>query len=712
MQAAIRKPRDLRKTRADLPPPTDPPPRPGGPSVTAARPLPAGARLELSVNRRLGTAPAGFFFGARAVGFGVEDPYFDVRYRWSFSDPGWYTRHDTEDLPWGKVYDVDGRTVVVEDGAVPDGRAVRFLGNDRDVAFGPHAVHVFARPGEYVVTCEARRRGHAPLRETLRVAVEDPERVFVGPATICVSAAGDFRGAPPRALHVATFADAVRLARQQASDSVRILFRRGERHATPSGRRDREAARQGHLERLHWGAFGDGPPPVWGPHNVFLEAAQGGEAAIWGLDYEGPYRADDPWGADPRGREALHARGRAFTTVWDCAMRGGDTLITLGRDAADVVVGNVSGTDWHNYGMFANRGIARVGLCGVWLKQNPEAVIGDDVKGEETPPFYQDHAPFRCSALGGPVAFNLCDLRSVGSWAGYYQPCLRIGRSPNRSGPLVEEAVMDRLRGENGGMLGTGNSGERAYPRRYLWDKIYSIHANESGGSGAVFSPGVSGLCYRNVIVVVPDTPRIGGGRIDRWIRRGDPGKTRDMPEIGQMGLRLANCTLVDLRSAAHFDGAMTLWDADDLAAFGFVRVDGNIVYVPNREDPTETHDAPLDLSVMWQVTNDGMRYREDPFAAIFATDPGAAAYYSPLPASPAFADAAGDTVPVDDFFGRVRGAATSRGAIDAALPAVRPVAVSPAEQRSERSTPRTSPPSLPARAGAPARQRPRDAGS
>jgi len=608
------------------------------------------------VNRRVGTAPAGFFFSAMASGFDVDDHYFDVRYLWDFGDPGYYTRHDTEDLPWGKYYAVDGSTVRSEDAAVPRGGAVRFLGNDRNVAYGPHACHVFERTGEYTVTCTAQKRGQAPVRRTIKILVEDPELYFVGPATICVSATGNFEGAPARSLWVRSLSEAVDLAGKAASENVRILLRRGETHATPADRRQREPRRRGGWRRLHWGAFGPGASPIYGPHNIFLKAAPEGEACIWGLDYEGRYRADDPWGESPVGKGGLYTGGKAFTTIWDCGLRGGANLVTVGRRSADIVVGNTFGSDWHNYGMFANRGIARVGLCGVWFKQNPAAVIGDEGKGETEPPFYQDHGPFRCSSLRGPVAFNLCDLRSVGSWAGYYQPCLRIGRSPD--GSNIEEAVMDRLRGENGSMLGTGNSGAVAYPRRYLWDKIYSVQMPEGG---AVFSPGVSGLHYRNVIVVIPNVPKFSGNMI-RWIERsGRKNGPVDQPEIGELGVTLMNSTLVDLRDTHPMTFA-----TETMADYAFVRIDNNIVYAPNKADPTETQDAPLDLAVMWSVTNEGVRYREDPFAPIFAPAPDAAAYYRPLPASPAFDSARGAAVAVDDFFGRIRGAETSRGAIDA----------------------------------------------
>lgn len=619
----------------------------------------AGPRLELSVNRRAATAPAGVFFSARTVGVDVEDPYFDLRYEWRFGDPGYYTRHDTDDLPWGRYFEVDGETVLIEDGSEPEGRQVRFLGNDRNIAFGPHVCHVFERPGEYTITCEARQRGQARLQATIRILIEDPAVYFSGRSTICVSSSGNFADAPVGARRAGSFAEAVRQASQSRAENIRILFRRGEIHPTPAARKQRELGSGKRRRRLHWGAFGSGAPPVFGPHNIFLRALAGGETCAWGLNYEGPYRADDPWGASPVGTGAFFADAKAFTTIWDCGMRGGSNLVTIGRRGTGAVVGNCFGTDWHNYGMFAGRGIDRVGLCGVWLKQNPAAVIGNEGKGEKEPPFYQDHAPFRCSALGGPVAFNLCDLRSVGSWAGYYQPCLRIGRSPNGSGAVIEEAVMDRIRGENGSMLGTGNSGKRAYPRRYLWDKIYLVLMPTGG---PVFNPQVSGLHYRNVIVVIPNVPRIGKGHLTRWIERVATRKgVPDQPEIGELGVTLMNSTLVDLRGSHPME-----FDLESMAAYGFVRIENNVVYTPNKNDPTDTGDAPLDLAVMWRVTNRGMRYREDPFADVFATPHASAAFYRPLPSSPAFDDAAGSRIAVDDFFGRIRGARTSRGAIDA----------------------------------------------
>ena len=90
--------------------------------------------LKITANRRSGIAPAGIYFEAEATGFDVDNPYADLRYRWSFGDPGSYSRLDGADLPWS---------------------------NDRDLAYGPHCSHVFAAPGRYRVRCEALSRGMA-----------------------------------------------------------------------------------------------------------------------------------------------------------------------------------------------------------------------------------------------------------------------------------------------------------------------------------------------------------------------------------------------------------------------------------------------------------------------------------------------------------------------------------------------------------------------
>ena len=216
---------------------------------------------------------------------------------------------------------------------------------------------------------------------------------------------------------------------------------------------------------------------------------------------------------------------------------------------------------------------------------------------------------------------------------------------------------MDRIRGENGGMLGTGNSGSDALPRRYLWDKVYSLVMPEGGD---VFSPAVSGMHYRNVLAVIAGTPKVGTGNLIYWIKR-DTYSAVDKPDIKKFGVTLVNSTLVDLRSGFEMSIDMASMTQD----YGFVRMENNIISAPNKADKTETGDEPLDTRPMWAPTNPGIRHESTTLQKEFAVSANTAAWYKPLAGSKAIGSAKGANVAVDDFFGKVRGSTTSRGAFD-----------------------------------------------
>lgn len=604
----------------------------------------------LSANRTTGTSPAGFFFSASAEesDFDVEDAYFDLRYKWTFSDPGYYTRHDSTDLPWGKYYDVDGLPVLVEDGSTPANGT--FLGNDKNVAYGPHVAHVFDTPGIYTVTCEVQKRGQASVWQTMQIVVEDPDAVFAGTNTVCVSTAGNFTGAPAGATQVTSYAAAMTAI--ESGPEKRVLFRRGEAVGNTSA-----PSRSGGFDKLQFGAFGSGTPPTYSS-GIRLEINADGETCLWGLDYSGPYDPTNP-GSEPN-TDGTTLVKNGFKTVWDMSFRGGNKLIWVNEvDTENVVIGNVYGTEWHDYGIFAERNLGNFGCCGVFMKQNVDTLIGPVKRGDA--PAYQDHAPFRCSALIGPVCFNLMDLRSVGSWSGYFQPCLRVGRSPSYAGLNPEEASMDRIRAENGACLGTGNSGSDAYARKYVFDKVYNILMPDSRDTFC--GPGVSGMHYRNIVMVIPNTPKLIGN-LRYWVERtapNNPDNNVDAANIGEYGVTLMNSTMIDLRS----DFTMS-FDVDSMSDFAFFREENNVVYTPNKSDPTSTSSEPLDLTKMFEWTYPGVREVGEDFNSRFDITGarGGSAFYTPQSGSNAYKTASGDYIAVDDFFGRVRDADTSKGAM------------------------------------------------
>lgn len=635
-------------------------------------------RVVITANRTRATAPAGIYLEAQAEGFSVEDHHTDLRYRWSFDDPDTlYTRFDSNDLPWERVEDETGRT----------------LGYSSNVAYGPHCSHVwFPAPDEFTaerartgnthvrnkVTVEVLSRemvlaGEAPVTATLDILVEDPEAVFPPIGTFCISPSGDFAGAPENAIKVATFEDAVAASKARRQSRVRFLFRRGEMHDATLKTSWMHPEQYTHM---HGGAFGEGAPPVlgWTGEGFGLRAAAGeGESALWGLDMRGSYdptRPEEMTEADTQ--PGLSLSRALFHTVWDCSLSGFSTALRVSKDLSNLVVGNVHVTSWFDYGFFAGTGLSHAGFCGVAIKQKLGTEIG---KGKGDPvegPRHANHGPWRCSQNVGPVSFNLCDFRSLNSWSGAIQPCVRLGGNGGKDYPLSSENNFDRCRAENGQMIGSGTFKGAAYPKHAVYDKIYQVLAHS--GTGPLIGIGCSGMIIRNVVTVLADQPRLNGSYgvlvMRRDIEAGEPSNS-------EYPVRIYNSTFVDARSAQNdtskAEGGLVPVHYESFAEEPAIPVvfENNLIYVPNRG--LETWNAPegyvppepLDLRVLWEVTFDGKRFAESPFDPLYATPPGTAALYAPLPGSSAYESAEGEVVAIDDFFGRIRGSRPSRGAVE-----------------------------------------------
>ena len=639
----------------------------------------AARAVAITANRRAATAPAGIYFTATATGFDVDDPYADLRYKWSFDDAGnLYTRFDTDDLPWDGVEDESGA----------------FLGYSSDVAYGPHCSHVwFPAPEEFAaerartgstglrktVTVEVLSRamveaGEPPVTATFDVFVEDPDAVFPPTTTFYISPSGDFAGAPATAPKVRSFEEAVAATKRQTS-RVRFLFNRGEMHDTT---RRTSWDHSENYTHMHAGAYGTGAPPVLtGDGDSFgLRASSGaGEFAAWGFDMVGPYDPTDPENMTAKQTRQGFALNRAlFYTVWDCKFAGWNTPMTGPPTLKNAVVGNVFITSWYEYGFYANTGISHVGFCGVAIKQALRTVGGEGKRDPAQGPRHPNHGPWRCSQNDGPVSFNLCDFRSLNSWSGRIQPCVRLGGNGNSDYPLAAKNSFDRCRAENGQMIGSGTYGGRtAYPKQAVYDKIYQVLLHDGGGE--VMGFGCGGMTVRNVISVLVDQPRLVGG-YGVFVKRRDEEVAH--PSNADHPVEVYCNTFVDLRSpendSSKGEGGLLPVDRESFELppvpipFAF---DNNLLYVPNRGVGTwnapegYVPPEPLDRTVLWQVTFDGMRYGESPFDPLYATPPGTAATYAPLPGSPAVGAATEGLVAVDDFFGRVRGPKPSRGAVE-----------------------------------------------
>lgn len=656
----------------------------------------------IEINRTEATAPAGIFFSLK---FREEvtsskdnfDPYSDLHYTWYFGDPGWYTRHDTADLPWGRYYDVGGRPVgPIKDDTVPAGGA--FLGNDKDIAYGPHACHVFAPDEErfwesgrqvgykdFAVRCEIRTRHNAnPVVTVVRdgldgrdppIRIHNPNFVFDGTQTFLISKEANTAnpddpawGSLSRAYRrFNSLYDATTVAQSfgRGTARIRFLFRREERHSGESNWPGSVERRFSHLQA---GAYGPGEPPVINGR-FGLEADV--EACFWGLDLSGGYDSADPYSVRARPSNGISGRRADFCTVWDCDVRGFDTCLGGG---SNFIIGNTYITSWADFGIYMPNFIECHGQCGVWAKQKVDTVLGAK-RSESKAPFIADHGPFRCNALGGPFAFNLIDYRSVGSWAGFNQPALRLGREGQIENPddpkFVEEAVIDRFRAENGTIRSpivytTRKEGKYkgpALPRKYLYDKIYLVMSNTEGPAVLLATPGA---VLRNGIFVIANVPTPHGVAPRSFVGGSDTETIYDEDACADYGVAIYSNSFIDLRDDANLKDAY--WNdfvtRDEFKAPKFLVVENNVEHAARRSD-VDKHVADLHDHKLWSVTVKGTRYLGDTvFNALYAFPDDTALTYRPGPASPAYRTASGK-VAIDDFFGRIRPENASKGAVE-----------------------------------------------
>ena len=177
-----------------------------------------------SVSRETGVAPlAVHFYPGYLNDLDIENRFHEIDYTWDFGDPGSGT--------WG----TDGKS--------------------KNMAKGAIAAHVFESPGTYSVLLTIRDRETVLGMETYRITVEDPEVVFAGDKTTCVSdtAHSGTAGCPASARVVAT--DDLSTVTQYATPGSRILFARGSTWTTNNIDWPRNAG------PVSIGAFGAGTNP-------------------------------------------------------------------------------------------------------------------------------------------------------------------------------------------------------------------------------------------------------------------------------------------------------------------------------------------------------------------------------------------------------------------------------------------------------------------
>jgi hypothetical protein len=186
----------------------------------AAQGLAAGpvVNVQLEATRLSGVAPLAVMFDASATTTrqASRNPFHEIRYAFDFGDDR------------GLKWPVSGLPKNVQEG-------------------GPLAAHVFDLPGTYQVKVRTTDPSGITAEKSVTVKVLDPNQVYAGSKTICVSAAGRFEGCPSGASHAAA------LPSSDAYSGRRVLLGRGEafgKVSIPHG-----------SENVQVGAFGVGAAP-------------------------------------------------------------------------------------------------------------------------------------------------------------------------------------------------------------------------------------------------------------------------------------------------------------------------------------------------------------------------------------------------------------------------------------------------------------------
>lgn len=163
-------------------------------------------------------------------------------------------------------------------------------------------------------------------------------------------------------------------------------------------------------------------------------------------------------------------------------------------------------TNWMNYGIMGPIG-SWSAVLGNSIRQNPNAVSGEDSKCDPCSPNLPNHGPIRISR-GIRILISNNDLESLNGWSSGglgNQPNVRMassGSAGTEDGLLGYSVVSDNImRGSSMGVSGPPNTANNARAEHIIWERNLNI-AGEYGDVG--LSHGGGGQYVRNNVFVKP----------------------------------------------------------------------------------------------------------------------------------------------------------------------------------------------------------------
>lgn len=420
---------------------------------------------------------------------------------------------------------------------------------DANRAHGKQVAFFFPEPGAYEVELWARDRSGNEARASHRIEVTDPGATYPGARTVCVSfdPAETWDGAPAGCQTVATARGLLDVV-VDSKAPLRVLFKRGQSYALPT--LDIRGKKLGLIDA--WGAGArpllqpeDGASPVF---ELGKRSRMEGFTAA-NLTFQGAWDATTETGRSTLTPLRWSKSGTScHYTVWNCRFSGFDHLdFEVKKDTSGtVLVGNSHVTNWRNFGFLLNSPKTRFALVGTTVAQDVNALHGGRKRGHLS----NTHGPVRIADCA-QVYLGACDFFSRTGWSSLSgeladQPCLRLNTNAVRGNAYN----LDRIVCEGGNhpiSFDAANTRLEETPGNYLIDKALLIGTAKTIGPFVVVDLG--GVTLRNMVAILPDTPRKHGNRWQGVIRTD---MDNPAPDNSTVPLAVYANTVLNLLSAHH----------------------------------------------------------------------------------------------------------------------------------------------------------------
>ncbi len=640
------------------------PTQPGDAPAVVAIDLRTGiGRVEISILKRsrLAIAPEAIFFRASLSVEGItqarhrrdyDESFHKVLYVWDFGDPG---------------------------AASDKVRNVAAAHNDLNVAYGKEVAHVFTRPGRHDVTCTAYDPDGVLIgQDRITVTIGDPAESFPGAQTVFFDPDGiGPPDADPDAQIIADWEDAWQALRD-LDEPGRLLLPRGLRLQLS----DRLSLSR-RLSTVHISTWGSGARPVLiaapDADLIYVTTRADYDVVIQGVDMRGDWDSTTETGTQYRGFVTEQENDRSVL-LEDCTLSGFGLSVHMMDEGNDrygsmLTLHNCDITNWGDYGVYCGTNADQfIALLGTAIHQHEDAMMGGGQRREQDT---NQQGPVRLRN-GGHTHISVCDLFSRNGWSTVVdlpacQPCLRWSTSPDEQRDARSSCNVERTAMEGGfDIVSIRDSirGGPVYGTNFVMDKCLLVGtASTRGGLGIQYT----GVTIRNTIMVRPNTSAFTQDW-NAWVahrtrRNNNPADTRNPGDP----VEIYGNTMVNLMDDAARNGSTLALD-QDLEEFQTFSFENNVAFTPNApgqqpEDPRLSQ-APLEtVGGQWRSRYRGTKYRDIAGSGAqrtmntrFATPEGSVGAYLPFADSPVINDASG-RVPVDDFFGQMRGEDPDRGA-------------------------------------------------